>query len=176
MTEPASPSNSIIAQRTQEKFDAFLLGLIFTILGLSIQTAKFGVSPVADTSEVLSWVLFLVAGLAGLSRFEWTSEIYRLYGVQDEKEQLKRAAQRAQLEGKTDLYVMPLEKTVSASQYIAEAKDSVTKVGDAIKPLMKRSFIKYRVMKFTFVAGLVALMFARALVPIRGIINAWTSH
>src|SRR5882724_30641 len=115
MTEPPSPSNTVIAQRTQEKFDDFLLGLIFTILGLSMQTARFGGSPVADLSELLGWALFLVAGLVGLSRFEWTSEIYRLYGVQDEKEGLKRAAQKAQLEGKTDLYVMPLEKTVPAS-------------------------------------------------------------
>src|SRR5260370_41271740 len=35
---PASPSNTIIVQRTQEKFDAFLLGLTFTFLGLSIHT------------------------------------------------------------------------------------------------------------------------------------------
>jgi hypothetical protein len=41
-TEPASQSNTAMAQRIQEKFDAYLLGLIFTILGLSIQTAKLG--------------------------------------------------------------------------------------------------------------------------------------
>ena len=169
------PSNTIIAQRTQEKFEAFLLGLIFTILGLSIQTAKFGSSPLADVSELISWVLLLVAGLAGLSRFEWTSEIYRLYGVQDEKEGSKRAVQKAQFEGIKDVYVAPLEKSVPASQYIAEAKDSVTKVVAAIKPLQRRSTVKYRVMKYAFVAGLVAFMLARAFVPIRGIIHAFNT-
>ena len=69
-SESAGHSNTAIAQRIQEKFDAYLLGLIFTILGLSIQTAKFGPSATADAFEVISWVLFLVAGLTGLSRFE----------------------------------------------------------------------------------------------------------
>src|SRR5437667_497417 len=113
-TEPASQSNTAIAQRIQEKFHAYLLGLIFTILGLSIQTAKFGTSPTADAFEIVSWVLLLVAGLTGLSRMEWTPEVYRLYGIQDEKEELKRAAQRAKMEGMKEVYVAPLKKSVSA--------------------------------------------------------------
>lgn len=54
MAESATPSNTAIAQRIQEKFDAYLLGLIFTVLGLSIQTAKFGALPWADVLEIIS--------------------------------------------------------------------------------------------------------------------------
>ncbi|SRR6266851_1480176 len=175
-TEPANPSNTAIAQRTQEKFDAYLLGLIFTILGLSIQTAKFGSAPTADAFEVISWVLFLVAGLAGLSRFEWTSEVYRLYGIQDEKEEAKRALQKAKLEGLKQVFVAPLNRSVPVDQYIEEASQSVATVKGRVDPLVRRSIRKYRVMKYGFVAGLLALMVARALVPIRGIFHVWTTH
>src|SRR5438046_3320901 len=116
--EPTSPSNTAIAQRIQEKFDAYLLGLIFTILGLSIQTARFGPSPTADVLEILSWLLLLVAGLVGLNRLEWTPEVYRLYGIQDEKEEAKRALQRAKLEGLEQVFVAPLNKSIPVDEYI----------------------------------------------------------
>ena len=138
-TEPASQSNTAIAQRIQEKFDAYLLGLIFTILGLSIQTAKFGTSPTADAFEVISWVLFLVAGFTGLSRMEWTPEVYRLYGIQDEKEEAKRALQKAKLEGLKQVFVAPLNKSIPVDQYIAEASQSVATVQGVVEPLRQRS-------------------------------------
>jgi hypothetical protein len=173
--EPASQSNTAIAQRTQERFDAYLLGLIFTILGLSIQTAKLGTSPTADAFEVISWVLFLVAGLTGLSRFEGTSEVYRLYGIQDEKEEAKRALQKAKLEGLKEVFVAPLKKFIPVDQYIAEASQSVATVKGVVEPLVQRSGKKYRVMKYGFAAGLLALMVARAWEPIHGIVHAWTT-
>lgn len=172
----ASQANTAIAQRIQEKFDAYLLGLIFTILGLSIQTAKFGSSPIADASEIIGWVLFLVAGLAGLSRLEGASEIYRLYGVQAQKEEAGLAGEHVRFQGKTEVYVAPLGKSVPVEQYIGEAKQSVGTVEKAIKPLQTRGYAKYRIMKYSFVAGLLALMVARALVPIRGIVHAWTTR
>jgi NhaP-type Na+/H+ or K+/H+ antiporter len=173
---PASQQNTAIAQRIQEKFDAYLLGLIFTILGLSIQTAKFGTSPTADALEILSWLLLLVAGLAGLSRLEWAPEMYRLFGLQQEKDELGRAVQLASLKGTTEVYVAPLGKSVPADQYVAEAKESVATVEAALKPLQRKGFIKYRVMKVAFVLGLFSLMCARALLPVRGIFHAWTAH
>jgi hypothetical protein len=172
--KPASQLNIEIAQRNQEKFDAYLLGLIFTILGLSIQTAKFGVSSAADASEIVAWLLLLIAGLAGLSRLEWTAEIYRLFGVQTEKEEAARAAQAASLKGAKELHVVPLGTSVSVDRYIAEAKESVAIVEARLKPLQKRASIKYRLMKTAFVLGLIALMIARASLPVRGIIRAWT--
>src|SRR2546427_1558098 len=142
-SEPAGHSNTAIAQRTQERFDAYLLGLIFTILGLSIQTAKLGTSPTADAFEVISWVLFLVAGLTGLSRFEGTSEVYRLYGIQDEKEEAKRALQKAKLEGLKEVFVAPLNKFIPDDQYIAEASQSVATGQGVVEPVVQRSGKKY---------------------------------
>jgi hypothetical protein len=166
----ASQLNIEIGQRIQEKFDAYLLGLIFTLLGLSIQTAKFGASRVADTLEILAWLLLLAAGLAGLSRLEWIPEQYRLYALRLEKEELAHGAEKAVLEGAHEFHVLPLGKAVPASQYIAEAKDSVAKIENVLDPVEKKGRRKYHIMKWTFVAALATLMVARAFIPIKGIV------
>lgn len=93
------------------------------------------VRQIADSSEIVGWLLLLIAGLAGLSRFEWTSEIYRLYGVQAEKEELARSVEEGRLKGAKEIYVVPLATTVPATQFIAEAKSSVTRVKDVLEPM-----------------------------------------
>jgi hypothetical protein len=59
------------SRELQEKFELYLLALIFTILGLAIQTAKLGANRVVDVLEVLGWLSLVVSGLIGLSRLEW---------------------------------------------------------------------------------------------------------
>lgn len=56
--------NDEIGQRIQEKFRFYVLGLTFTILALAIQTAKFGISAVADGLELFGWVVLFVSGVA----------------------------------------------------------------------------------------------------------------
>lgn len=51
---------------------------MFTLLALSVQSASFGSSVVADICEIFAWLLLLIAGVAGLSRLELTPEVFRL--------------------------------------------------------------------------------------------------
>ncbi|WP_322035135.1 hypothetical protein [Burkholderia cenocepacia] len=59
------------SRELQEKFELYLLALIFTILGLAIQTAKFGTYRAADVSQILGWVSLTVSGVCGLWRMGW---------------------------------------------------------------------------------------------------------
>ena len=54
----------------QEKMEFYFVGLVFTILGLSIQT-KPTLQPLPWLYvETLGWLLLLLAGLSGLRRLE----------------------------------------------------------------------------------------------------------
>jgi hypothetical protein len=163
---PARDLNIEIGQRIQEKFDAYLLGLIFTVLAFSIQTAAFGVSDVADLLEVFSWLSLLIAGLAGLSRMEWTPKQYQYYSAQFQLEEQVRGAEAARLKGAREFYVVPTGTTISVDQYIAEAKAPIKKLEDALQPIERKGKIKYLVLRVGFVIGLVALISARAWVPV----------
>jgi hypothetical protein len=164
--------NIEIAQRLQERFETYWLGLIFTLLAASIQTATFGAVPMADAMELAAWIFLLIAGLAGLSRFEWIPEIYRLKSIQIEKEDLARTVHKEQLKGMQEVYVAPLKKTVSASQYVTEAEASARTVERHLEPIERRQMWKYRVKKWSFVIALCLLVAARAYIPVTGIVHA----
>ncbi len=70
MSEAPGRNTREYARQLQEKFELYLLGLIFTLLALAVQTAKFGAAPCADGLEVAGWVSLLISGLVGLSRME----------------------------------------------------------------------------------------------------------
>ena len=56
--------------RLQNRFDFYAVALAFTLLGLSVQTARFGQGHWADCLELLGWVALLISALAGLWRLE----------------------------------------------------------------------------------------------------------
>ena len=173
MTDKSGETVNIeIAQRLQERFEAYWLGLIFTLLALSVQTAKFGVAVPADVMELLSWVLLLIAGLAGLSRFEWIPEIYRLRGMQIGKEEYALAVQKEMLRGTSSLYVAPLKREVPAAQYLEESRDSARRIEEHLTPIEQSQQRKYRIKKRAFVGGICLLIGARAYVPLIGILHA----
>lgn len=67
------------SRQLQGKFEFYLLTLVFTILGLAIQTADFGASKIADILELLAWISLLASGLAGILRLEWLPVIYKAH-------------------------------------------------------------------------------------------------
>jgi hypothetical protein len=72
MSEPTS--NSIerrIAHETKEKFELYLLSLVFTLLALAIQSASFGHSLIKDALELLAWLSLLISGICGLRHLQW---------------------------------------------------------------------------------------------------------
>lgn len=83
------------AMNIQEKFELYLISLIFTLLALSVQTASFGKYPKADVIELLGWVLLLVSGIIGVLRLQLVPVVLRYYaaketGVKIDEEDLKK--------------------------------------------------------------------------------------
>jgi hypothetical protein len=164
-------SNYDVAVRLRERFDLYFLGLIFTILGLSIQTARFGTSPLTNAAEILGWAALLTSGLVGLSNLEEGPKIYRLFGLRDDQEAMRRAGLNAEAEGGTHITILP-DKTLPISDYVARAQRGVEDVTRAIEPLQRIAKRRYRLMKMMFVIGIGLVFVARALGPLLGVLRA----
>jgi hypothetical protein len=60
--------NAKSAMEIQSKFELYFVTLIFTMLGLAIQTSPLTQNKFAILFEILSWTFFLFAGFAGMYR------------------------------------------------------------------------------------------------------------
>ena len=102
---PKSNERSI-AQQTQEKFELYLLTLVFTLLGLAIQSATFGPSIEKSSLELSAWLALLVSGIAELRHLQW-NPVLRVHMADRkslESEILK--LKELQLQGQSELLVL----------------------------------------------------------------------
>ncbi|MBB4515851.1 hypothetical protein [Paraburkholderia fungorum] len=156
------------SRELQEKFELYLLALIFTILGLAIQTAKLGVSHAADILEILGWVSLMVSGMVGLSRLEWVpvalKSWHQLQILRQGRQQLADLAdggvQRVPVEDEPE--------PVDIQTLLASRDEDIKKAQAFIDRIDRRVHVKYDIHKWTFVFGLVLLVAARAYVPVVG--------
>ena len=155
-----------IAHKTQEKFEFYLISLVFTLLALSIQTAKFGEFAVADTLELLGWLCLLISGIAGLWRLEYIP-VERLKKIQkDEFESKVFELRQLQMKGVNEVFVLETNSNESIPQRIESFRKAVTVLGPVIEKLEHSNFRKYNVHRYFFVVALACLLGSRSYAPI----------
>ena len=158
-------SENAIAQQTQEKFEFYLLSLVFTLLALSIQTAKFEGVAVADLLELAGWVFFIVSGISGLSRMEWVPiiriKLAQKHGFEDEIFKLKEL----QLQGLTELVVLESNSKQPIFERIDNRKNTIDLLNPYISKLERKHYIKYYFHIYGFVLGVLCVTLARAYTP-----------
>ena len=137
--------NEDIAIQTKLKFEFYFLALVFTVLGLSIQTSVFS-SNLQSVFEIIAWILFLISGLAGLSRMELIPIAYKNYSDLTYKKSLAK-------QGKD---VGPFKD--ESGKLLSN--ENVAEITDKIEMWIK---VKYFIHKWMFVAGLVFLVVSRAI-------------
>lgn len=151
--------NKEISIQTQQKFEFYFLALVFTILGLSIQTSVFS-SKEQSIVELASWASFLISGLAGLSRMEWIPVSYKSYSeLTYEKSFVKEAESGRSVVDESGNYLTDAE----VADYVKHARRRIkerTEIMDKIDMLSK---VKYFLHKWLFVVGLICLMISRGL-------------
>jgi hypothetical protein len=166
-----SDNERAIAHQSQEKFQFYGVALVFTILGLSIQTATFDGHVIARICELFSWLMLLVSGVAGLSHLEW-NPVIRIQMVQkDEAEEKANQLLTQKNQGFLQVNVLQANKLVPIDQRIEEYESYVGKLDTQITKLDRKAEIKYQIFKWAFVAGIVFLAAGRSITPIVGIIN-----
>ena len=166
-----SDNERAVAHQSQEKFQFYGVALVFTILGLSIQTATFDGHVVARIFELLSWLMLLISGLSGLSHLEW-NPVIRIQMVRKDEFETKAnqlATQRNQ--GIQQVNVLQANKVVPIDERISEYESYIEKLDAQVTKLDSKAEIKYKVFKWSFAIGIVLLAAGRSITPLMGIIN-----
>lgn len=159
------------SRELQEKFELYLLALIFTILGLAIQTAKFGTYRAADVSEILGWVSLTVSGVCGLWRMEWIPVALKtgaqLQGLRKERQELAEHADR----GIQQVQIDDQPEPADVHELITTRDGIIQKGQSRLDDIEKAIRVKYAIHKWTFVLGLVLLIVARSWLPVVGLFS-----
>jgi hypothetical protein len=161
--------NDVAAQNLQEKFELYLLGLAFTLLGLSIQTAKFDGPPPQRITELLGWALMLISGIVGIRRLQWIPVLLRYGAARQEAE-----SKIFQIQGSDPQEeIRYLDETVTVGDYIAANRKTILESEAAMAPVSERIILMGNVQTWTVIAGICAVAMARAYVPVSEIIAAY---
>ena len=143
----------------KDKFQFYFLALVFTVLGLSIQTSQY-TSTWQAVIEVCGWVSLLSSGLAGLSRMEWIPLSYEHYSeLTSQKSFLREAKTGRQLMNESGELMPPLE----AEHFIKDVNDRMKERVAFMDKLELKEKIKYFTHKWMFVIGLSFLSVSRAM-------------
>jgi len=156
--------NITIARELSHKFEFYFIALVFTILGLSIQTSSFIKDYFQYIFEIFAWVSFLISGLAGLSRLEWIPFAYCHYGsLQTEKNNLKVIK-----EGINRISIINESGQKWTEKQLQKAKGDletqILKRDKEIEKVDKHTLIKYQLHKWSFILGLISLIISRAII------------
>jgi hypothetical protein len=173
--DPFLQANIKATYDTYARYEYYFVGLIFTLLVLAVQTADFTGGPWQDRTELVGWLLTLIAGGVGLVRLSNFSAVYGLGA--------KRESARLQIQ---DLHNMrhrgeevvigvdPIGEGVEyehqhVSVAIQKLEIKYKVLGDLLDKRQGRNVWQRRAQVSAFFGGLVALMVARAWVPLKEI-------
>ena len=149
------------AIETSRKFEFYLLALVFTVLGLSIQTGALKSHNYQFIFEISSWTAFLISGLAGLSRMEWIPHLYNQTADQEYDAQLVKTLQASPTVLSSDTL-----KPFSRSEVLAGIENVQNRIGlrkAELSRLDRVNKYKYEVHRWAFAAGLILLVISRIL-------------
>jgi hypothetical protein len=162
---PYTMSDLEYARSLQEKFELYLLALVFTILGLAIQTAKLGAGSWPGLLEFSGWVALLLSGLVGLWRMEWIPPLYKSHTA--EAQITKELADMREAQENGQKLVQFEDGTVPIADAIQGREAGLAKAKKQVKERERAMHIKYGFHKWLMVLGFVMLIASRGQGPIQ---------
>lgn len=163
--DKSKTSDYAVAQQTQEKVHLYFVSLVFTLLALSIQSAKFGSSVISDVAELVGWLSLLVSGLASLSYLEGTSHIRVTLAKKQDINNTISEFELKKLRGAQEFYIVDEQRKQNINETIEDLKRKVIDLDDLQKKQERPSRWKYCVARYIFLLGLVAILLSRAYGP-----------
>lgn len=163
--ESASQANQRIAVEIQTKFEFWLVGLIFAVLALAVQTATFTGGEVGQLCELAAWIALLLAGLMGIWRLEWTPPLYHMASRKSRGEAILSEVRKQRLSGFQTIFIDDADEHLDSDAFLGEVKGSVEIQEKRILLHRRRQSLAYRVMRAFLISGFVLLLFARGYDP-----------
>lgn len=158
-----------IAIDLRSKFEFYLLGLTFGILGLSIQTGKFGTYLTADAFELAGWLALFVSGVVGILRGEWIPVAYdvqsKIHRVTEQRAEIRQSLQRGErfqvpfVEGGRETMVPGDEASGRLDRLIGTLEGQH-------EDLHRKILRRYGAMRLAFMVGIGCLLVARGVPPV----------
>ncbi len=153
--------NIKIAMDMQKRFEFYLIALIFTILGLTLQTAVLIKEYYQYVFEILSWIFLMLSGLTGLSRLEWIPVLYKICANIQTEEGNKELLEQA--ENDEMPFADEIEDPRSKDQLLKKTEESIRSEKEKQNKLEAKTLLKYKLHKLFFILGLLSLMASRAI-------------
>jgi hypothetical protein len=159
MTENIDQEHS---RAIQLKFEFYFLALVFTVLGLSLQTAKISDNRIQPYLEIGAWVLFLISGVSGLFRTATLSIIYKYRGeIFNIEAHVSQQSQHPSVD-QTPEGFKPVNKE-EVSRRRQSMFDARTERRSRIIKLDKQVNVALKIFAVSFVLGLSALLASRSI-------------
>lgn len=144
------------------KFEFYFVALIFTILGLALQTASLEeASTVVVVVEVTSWALLVLSGLVGLSKVKWLASTIMVRNRKEFLSDLERQIYITQAQGQTHVLDSGSGNQVPIQDMLDTIKDSEEKADKNLLRLGKRHEIKEHTQWWGFVVAIVLVALSR---------------
>lgn len=151
-----------VALETQSKFEFYTLGLVFTLLGLSVQTAKFESGLCGDVLELAGWMSLLSSGLAALWRLEYVPVLRVKMAQKSEYEEESSKLKQILRDGEPKIFVVREGAYKPIEPMVKNRERAVVVLSDVIEKLDRSSAIKYQVHRWGLCLGIVLVGVARA--------------
>jgi len=170
----------------QVKFEFYFVGLIFTLLGLSVQSAKFDTNILASSCELFGWIALLSSGLIALFRLKRIPDKHLALAQLEIHESQQRIlwAQEGnaldQFEKAKGTLIMSNQSFEAAGlPNLSRIRDEVNNTAKAIGALRDDIYsiergIRWRAVLqwWLFIVGISLVISARAIGPAKSILHA----
>ena len=125
-----------VAEDYSRKFNFYIVALAFTLMGLSVQTAKFDSGVFGLCFELLGWLGLLLSGVIGLHRLSKFTSLYTLLHRREVHNDNLTAEQRETFDAHIDTEDSTIINMYNWQKWLFVSGLAGVMVSRALKPIM----------------------------------------
>ena len=162
-TQDNQQSDLETAQRVQERVQFYFVTLTFTLLALSVETAKFTGSDISSSSELFAWLFLLLSGITGLSRLNSIPGNFKISIHQNSIQSNIDSAVQLLKDGSQTILLQKTGEAVDAKEYLEQQHQIKASFETQESTLYKKQWLLMRIHLSSLMLGLILLIIARGI-------------